>query len=87
MILFMVKDFTNKEISALFKAVSAAYEIVGEDRFHIVAYDRAAASIESLSSEIKDLWDNGKLDEIPGVGKSMVEHLNELFTQRGRIKD
>jgi DNA polymerase (family 10) len=81
----MVKEFTNKDVSALFKAVSAAYEIAGEDHFHIVAYDRAAASIESLSSDLKDLWDNGKLDDVPGIGKSMVEHLDELF-KTGKVK-
>lgn len=81
----MVKDFTNKEIAALFKAVSAAYEIKGDNPFQVIAYDRAASSIESLSNDIKDLWDNGKLNEVPGIGSSMAGHLDELF-RTGKVK-
>jgi DNA polymerase (family X) len=81
----MVKDFTNKEIAVLFKAVSAAYEIKGENPFQVIAYDRAASSIESLSSDIKDLWDDNKLNDVPGIGSSMTGHLDELF-KTGKVK-
>lgn len=79
------KDFTNKGVSRLLRQVAAAYEIKDEDRFRVAAYDRAATSIEHATSEVKDLWDDGELDEIPGVGKSIASHLDELF-RTGRVK-
>jgi len=70
---------TNLQIAELFRKMAAAYLILNENRFKIIAYERAADSIEHLTSDAKDLWDDGKLDEIPGVGSTIVGHLDELF--------
>ncbi len=70
---------TNLEIAELLRRVAAAYEILGENRFRIIAYQRAADSIEHLTSELKDYWDDKKLQEIPGVGDTLASHLDELF--------
>lgn len=70
---------TNAEISQLLRKVAAAYLILGENRFRIIAYDRAADSIEHLTSEVKDYWDDKKLEEIPGVGGGIASNLDELF--------
>lgn len=70
---------TNLEIAELLRRVAAAYEILGENRFRIIAYERAADSIEHLTSESKDYWDDKKLQDIPGVGEQLAGHLDELF--------
>ena len=70
---------TNLEIAEILRNVAAAYEILDENRFKIIAYERAADSIEHLTSEAKDLWDDDKLDEIPGIGPAIAGHLDELF--------
>lgn len=70
---------TNAAISELLRKIAASYEITGANRFRIIAYERAADSIEHLTSEVKDYWDDGKLDEIPGVGGSIAGNLDELF--------
>jgi DNA polymerase (family 10) len=80
----MSREMNNKQLAELFKAVSAALEVKGEDRFKIKAYDEVAAAIEHSSSEVKDLWDDGQLQEIPGVGASITGHLDELF-RKGKV--
>ena len=77
----MSKDMTNIEIAGLLRAVASAYQLRDEkkNKFRIIAYQRAADAVEHASSELKDLWDEGKLDEIPGIGKSIAEHLSDLF--------
>ena len=79
------KFFTNQEIADLLKKVASAYSVKGEDLFRISAYEEAAASIEHSTSELKDLWDDGKLEDVPGVGKSIAEHLDEFF-RTGKVK-
>lgn len=79
------KFFTNQEIADLLKKVASAYTVKGEDLFRIRAYEEAAVSIEHSTSELKDLWDDGKLEDVPGVGKSIAEHLDELF-RTGKVK-
>lgn len=76
---------TNLEIAELLRQMSAAYLILGENRFKIIAYDRAADSIEHLTSELKDYWDDGKLEEVPGVGKGIADSLDELF-RTGKVR-
>lgn len=70
---------TNLEIAKLLRKISAAYTILGENRFKIIAYDNAATAVEHSTSEIKDLWDDDKLDTVPGLGASIQSHLDELF--------
>jgi DNA polymerase (family 10) len=78
------RNITNQEIAKLLRAISAAYEIKGGNKFKIMAYDRAATAIEHATSEAKDLWDDSKLTEIPGVGASIAAHLDELF-RKGKV--
>jgi len=70
---------TNQELAELLKKVSAAYQILGENRFRIIAYDKAADSIEHLTTDIKDYWTSGTLGEIAGVGKTIGEHIVEIL--------
>jgi DNA polymerase (family X) len=74
-----ISAMTNLETAELLRRVAAAYEILGENRFRIIAYERAADSIEHLTSELKDYWDDKKLQDIPGVGDTLASHLDELF--------
>ena len=83
----MNKNFTNKDIAELLRSVAAAYTVKDENKykFQIIAYQRAADSVEHASSEIKDLWDEKKLGEIAGIGSSIASHLDELF-KNGKVK-
>ncbi len=78
---------TNLEISELLRAIAASYKIKDEEKYkyQIIAYERAADAIEHSSSEVKDLWDEGKLEDIAGVGKNISQHLSEIFS-KGRSK-
>jgi len=81
----MTKSFTNKEVADILREVSAALLLTGANQFRVLAYDRAAESIEHLTSEVKDYWDDGKLNQIPGVGASISQHLDELF-KTGKVR-
>ncbi|OGC57682.1 hypothetical protein A3H26_03840 [candidate division WWE3 bacterium RIFCSPLOWO2_12_FULL_36_10] len=75
----MPYKMTNKEVVLKLKEVLAAMEVKNLDRFRVRAYQIAISSIDGLTSSVYDLWENGKLDEIPGVGASLNQHLDELF--------
>ena len=77
--------FSNKKIAKILNNVAAAYTIRDENRFKIIAYQNAASSIEHTTSEIKDLWEEGKLDTLPGLGENIRKHLDELFTT-GKVR-
>ena len=78
---------TNLEIAELLRDVAASYQLQDDKKFkfQIIAYQRAADAVEHATSELKDLWDDGKLEDVPGIGPSIAEHLDELF-RTGRSK-
>lgn len=76
----MAHAFTNQEIADLLASVAAAYTLKGFNRFQIIAYENAASGIEHATSDLKDLWQDGKLGEVPGVGEHLEKYLDELFT-------
>lgn len=75
----MLHKFTNKQVADLLREVSACYEANNENAFKIRAYSNAADAIEKIDSDIGDLWAERRLTDVPGVGKSLEEHLDELF--------
>ncbi len=47
----------NIEIARLFRKIAAAYTILGENNFKIIAYDNAATAVDHATSELQDLWE------------------------------
>jgi DNA polymerase (family 10) len=78
---------SNQELSKLLRNVAASYSIKDDRKFHfqIVAYQNAAETINGLTKEIKDYYNEEKLEEIPGIGKTLVSRLEELF-RTGKVK-
>lgn len=78
---------TNSEIVRLFRNVAAAYSIKDEKkyRFQIIAYQKAADTIDHSVKEMRDLFEENKLDTVAGIGPSIKSHLEELFKQ-GKVR-
>jgi DNA polymerase (family 10) len=72
---------SNKEIARLLRNVAASYAIKNDKKyyFQMIAYQKAADTIEDSPTEAKDLYKEGKLEELAGVGPSIRQHLGELF--------
>lgn len=77
---------TNKEVIQIFKEAEAAMQIKNFSFFKLRAYQNAITVFESLTNSIYDIWENKKLDDIPGIGQGISAHLNELFTT-GKVKE
>lgn len=73
---------TNKEIAQLLRNVAASYQIKNEAkfRFQLLAYQNAADAIDGLTTQVADLYKEGKLDDIPGVGATLKQRLEELLS-------
>ena len=61
---------TNQQIVALLKEVLAAMEVKNVNRFRIRAYQNAIAVLDNLTTSIQDIWEEGRLGEIPGIGEN-----------------
>jgi DNA polymerase (family 10) len=75
----------NKAIANLLYETADLLEIDGQDSFRIRSYRNAAQAIENLPQRIADLISEPKkILEIPGIGKGMLNNLQELFRE-GRL--
>ncbi len=76
---------TNREIAAIFQRIGDMLDILGENRFKVLAYRRAAENILHLGQDIRTYWQAGTLQEIPGIGPAIEEKIDELLTT-GRLE-
>ena len=72
---------TNEQIAELFENMGSLLEMKGDTVFKIRAYQRAARTIEQLSSPLAAAVENGEdLTKIPGVGKAISEKIAEYIS-------
>jgi DNA polymerase (family 10) len=70
--------YTNDQIADLLREVSQLMQLAGENRFKVIAFDKAAQTIEGLQENISDHIQNKTLTDIKGVGKSIAEDIYAL---------
>lgn len=77
----IINIMNNLQIAELLRDVASSYQLKDQNKykFQIIAYQRAADAVEHATSELKDLWDDNKLTDVPGIGPSIAEHLGEIF--------
>jgi DNA polymerase (family 10) len=73
-------DFTNATFARIFNEIGAMMDLKGESPFKSRAYRTAANTFANLPEDIKQVWREGRVDDLPGVGKAITEKVNELMT-------
>jgi DNA polymerase (family 10) len=73
-------SMTNQQLAETFRTIADLLEIKGENIYKILAYRRAADSLASLGQDVNEIWKEGKLTEVDGVGKAIAEKIDELLT-------
>lgn len=71
--------YSNKSITELLRNIAAAHTLKGENRFRVIAYEKAADAVEHLSREIQDIWKEGKIQKVNGIGPGIGQALSEYF--------
>lgn len=74
----------NQQISTTFLEIASLLEMQGEDPFRVRAYRRAARTIEHFRSDVRILAQEGRLEEIPGVGKILSRDITQLI-ETGKV--
>ena len=75
----------NKALAGILFETADLMEIDGQDSFRIRSYRNAAQAIEALPQQISELIkEPKKVLEIPGIGRGMLEKLQEILKQ-GRL--
>ena len=74
---------SNQQLASIFSDIADRLEIQGEVVFKTRAYRTIAENLQSLPRPIADIWKEGKLSEVPGIGKAIHDKIDELLRTGG----
>src|SRR5919106_858892 len=74
-----LSSMRNAEIAAALRELGVLYELDGADRFRVLAYREAARTVAESPVSIEQLAEEGRLTELPGVGKTLAEKIVTLI--------
>lgn len=74
----------NQLVAAILDQVADLMEIEAVD-FRTKAYRRAAHTVDTLSEDIKDIKNEGRLQELPGIGAKIAAKIDEIV-ETGKLK-
>lgn len=70
----------HKQVAAILNEIGLLLELNGEDSFKSRAYYNGARTMETLTEDLARLVEEGKLETLPGIGKTLAGHVTELVT-------
>jgi DNA polymerase (family 10) len=73
-----VSTKTNAEIAAAFDELGDLYELDGAVSYRVIAYRTAAKAVREASVSVMTLTREGRVTELPGIGKTLEEKLHAL---------
>src|SRR4051812_48361014 len=69
----------NRELSDLFHTLSALMELKGENVFKVIAFQKVGRIIRDSNLDFRRCMEEGKLDEIEGIGKASCQIIEEYI--------
>lgn len=70
----------NRDVVDMFSRIADMLAIRGDKIHRVLAYRRAAESITTLGRDINQVYAEGTLTDIPGIGKTLAEKIGEMIT-------
>jgi DNA polymerase (family X) len=70
---------TNAEIAAAFDELADLYELDGAVQYRVLAYRTAAKTVRDAPVSVEQLVREGRVTELPGIGKTLEEKLQTLI--------
>ena len=70
----------NLELSQIFEQIAKILKIKEENPFKIRAYEKITLVLENLPIDIETIYQQGGLNNIPGVGEGIAKKIEEFLT-------
>jgi DNA polymerase (family 10) len=69
----------NREVAGILRELADTMELLGEDRYRVANYRDAATRVEHHHEPIEVMADEGRVEQIHGVGKSIGAKIREYL--------
>lgn len=70
----------NREVAKIFADVADMLSIRGDIIHRVLSYRKASEAIQELGRDINQVYAAGELTDIPGIGKTLAEKIEEMLT-------
>ena len=70
----------KKDIIDLLERIGTMLEIKGENPFKVRAYYSGARTLQTMEEDLGEVIAEGRLGDIPGIGKALTEKIETLYT-------
>jgi len=71
-------ELHRREVAHVLRVMANLLEIKGEEPFKVRSYEKVAESIENTGLDLETLAREGRLKEIPGIGKNLEPKIAEM---------
>lgn len=68
------------EVAAILSEIGDLLELTGGNVFEVRAYQNGARAVETLEGDIGEIVRSGRLQGVPGLGKTLIAKITELVT-------
>ncbi|HMA37126.1 MAG TPA: DNA polymerase/3'-5' exonuclease PolX [Chloroflexia bacterium] len=75
----------NMSLAGTMQEIAAMLELKGENRFKIQSYRRAADTLLNMPEDIRAIWRQGRLEDLPNIGEANAGKIDELL-RTGRLQ-
>lgn len=69
----------KKDIVEVLERIGTMMEIKGENPFKVRAYFSGARTLQTMEEDLETVIGEGRLGEVPGIGKALTEKIETLF--------
>jgi DNA polymerase (family 10) len=70
----------NREVAGILRQLADTMELLGEDRYRVANYRDAATRVEHHHEPIEVMADEGRIEQLHGVGKSIGAKIREYLS-------
>ena len=70
----------KNDIIGVLDLIGTMLEIKGENPFKVRAYFSGSRTLQTLEEDLGTVIEEGRLGNIPGIGKALTEKIETLFT-------
>jgi len=74
-----VPELDNVAIARQLELMADLLEIAGADKFRFLSYRKAANAIRAWPEQLSNLAEEGRLEEVPGIGKKLAASIVEML--------
>lgn len=68
----------RREVAHALRTMGALLQVKGEESFKVRSYEKAADSLEAGDYDLRAMAEQGRLTEIPGIGKNLEPKVRDL---------